>query len=347
MKIRVNMSERDPTGTALETTRYLAQMRKRFAELAALIRSMIVDQDVFGIAELSTNSELSFRVHRDSAADRARKGRYRLRNRRAWALDRNPEKVRLFMAWLAEMEALGILEIIDNGGEAVAGSSLWSSIFVDTAYRKALREGARDALSSLPADKAARLRAAGWSGSADWAREALLGPVHADRLGLLYTRSFEDLEGITRDMDEKISRTLTIGLANGQNPLDLADDLVDAVTGRGPAQGIAREGMSAIARAELLARTEMIFANQSGSVNLTLEAGRLLGEEVFVEWVTALDTRVRDTHRDRHGQVFTASGVQALLGEPNCRCAVVSKFQSARGFSPDRDVADADDFLPV
>ncbi|MDA7999854.1 MAG: phage head morphogenesis protein [Alphaproteobacteria bacterium] len=55
----------------------------------------------------------------------------------------------------------------------------------------------------------------------------------------------------------------------------------------------------------------------------TRRLGDLLGEAVMVRWKTTFDGRARDTHIARHNKIYTIDQASALIGEPNCRCAVV------------------------
>jgi hypothetical protein len=57
----------------------------------------------------------------------------------------------------------------------------------------------------------------------------------------------------------------------------------------------------------------------------------VIGEEVFVQWQTAEDERVRDSHAARNGNVYTKEEYLTLIGEPNCRCVGLPYVMSVDG----------------
>jgi hypothetical protein len=59
------------------------------------------------------------------------------------------------------------------------------------------------------------MRKAGAQVQPGFVNAAFFRPVHADRVGLIYTRAFTDLKGITDAMDASNSRVLTQGIAEG------------------------------------------------------------------------------------------------------------------------------------
>lgn len=62
---------------------------------------------------------------------------------------------------------------------------------------------------------------------------SMMAPFHIDRLGLLFTRVFSDLKGITSAMDAQISRILAQGIVDGDGPALLARKLVSTINGTG------------------------------------------------------------------------------------------------------------------
>lgn len=122
---------------------------------------------------------------------------------------------------------------------------------------------------------------------------------------------------------DQLKASLAAGVAAGESIDDLADR-VESVMG-------ARINSSA----ETIARTEVIGASNGG----TLEAWRQSEVVEGKQWLSALDDRVRDTHRDAHGQtvgldedfeVGDATGPgPGLMGaaeeDVNCRCTVTAK----------------------
>jgi SPP1 gp7 family putative phage head morphogenesis protein len=66
--------------------------------------------------------------------------------------------------------------------------------------------------------------------------------------------------------------------------------------------------------AEMVARTETAKIQDIANTRRLEEQG-----VDKVQWITAEDERVRDSHAERHMQVFDIRSSPSL-GEPNCRC---------------------------
>ena len=69
--------------------------------------------------------------------------------------------------------------------------------------------------------------------------------------------------------------------------------------------------------AEMVARTETAKIQDIASTRRMEEQG-----VDKVQWITAEDERVRDSHAERHMQIFGIRDAPSL-GEPNCRCVKV------------------------
>lgn len=144
-------------------------------------------------------------------------------------------------------------------------------------------------------------------------------PFHANRVALIYTRAFNELKGITAAMDQQISRVLAQGLVEGIGVGEMARRINNRVDKVG------------ISRARTLARTEIVRTFNEAAIAENTAASAVVGEPVLNEWVTALDERVRSSHRPRHGKVFTEEQALFLIGEPNCRCTLVPYIESVSG----------------
>src|SRR4030067_1119000 len=95
--------------------------------------------------------------------------------------------------------------------------SFWMNIYILSAYQRGVLRAA------------AELKKRGIPYLFLSLEEIFMSPFHADAVALLYTRSFNELKGITDEMDKQISRVLAEGLANGENPRKIAYDIVDRV----------------------------------------------------------------------------------------------------------------------
>jgi SPP1 gp7 family putative phage head morphogenesis protein len=148
-------------------------------------------------------------------------------------------------------------------------------------------------------------------------------PFHIDRLGLLYTRTYNELKGITDAMDQQLSRVLAQGIADGDGPRLIARKMVGVITGRGEELGL-RDSLGrwipAKRRAEILARTEIIRAHHVATIQEYRNWG-VVGVHVKAEWATAGDDRVCSECASLEGKIFTLDEIEPMLPlHPQCRC---------------------------
>lgn len=209
------------------------------------------------------------------------------------------EKVAAFMEWLADAEQNGILEVTQGQSITKSSSSSWQNLYVKSAYQK----GLQDAVNNL--------RKSGATVSQSYIEGAFFRPIHAEKIGLAFTRNFTELKGITQAMDQQISRVLAQGLSEGRNPLEIARLINDRVDSIG------------ITRARTLARTEVSRAHTMASVATYREAG-IDGVEVSAAYTTAGDSRVSEICKSLEGKIFTLDQIETLIpAHPNCRCAAL------------------------
>jgi SPP1 gp7 family putative phage head morphogenesis protein len=232
---------------------------------------------------------------------------------KAFKFSRSPDKAKGFMDWLADMNDKHVLETsYSKTGRKVTGDSEWQKVYVDSAYKNGLRK-ASSAVAIASQDKVDRLgRKRGFIPPGDRAVDsAFLAPVHADAMGLIYTRTFQDLKNVTEAMDTGISRSLSMGLANGWGPREIAREMLDEVDDIG------------ITRARMIARTETVWAHNEAALNVYEEAG-LEGVTVEVEWSTAFHNVCPDC-ADLQGRVFTLDEAREIHPplHPNCRCSLI------------------------
>ena len=219
----------------------------------------------------------------------------------------NPQKVAGFMQWLEDQVSLGILGVRPGTSVRTVGASAWTSTYIESAYQKGL------------ARSASQMRAGGVKIGDRWIESALRRPIHADRVGLLYTRAFTELSGITQEMDRQLSRVLAQGAADGLAPAQIARNLNDRIDKIG------------LTRARTLARTEIIAAHAEATLNGFTEAG-IEGVEVEAEWITAGDDVVCPECQALEGKVFDLDEARGMLPvHPNCRCAWLPKVIGGSG----------------
>ena len=234
-----------------------------------------------------------------------------------FAFPRSADKVEAFMLWLNEQNQEFILSEGTRGirtttrlGRAGAAESAWTSTYIESAYQRGIKRGR------------AELRKAGVEvpdfGDAlgrDAVAVAFNQPFHADRVGLLYTRTFNDLKGVTAAMDTQISRVLSQGLADGRNPRELGQMLNKVITGSGADLGVSDtlgRWIPARRRGQLIARTEVVRAHHVATIQEYRNAG-IEGVRIKAEWVTAGDNRVCAECQDLEGEIFPLDIIEGMI----------------------------------
>lgn len=176
------------------------------------------------------------------------------------------DKQDAFMRWLRQQEDQELLTVIDrNNNQYVRHSYSRGLDFANRELRKADIE--------IPP---------GMDNPFDL-------PHNQDTLQQLYTRNFEELEGITATMNQQISRELTDGFTAGLNPREIARNVTDRVDKIGKH------------RATVMARTEVIRAHSEATLNRYEQMG-VGGVTVRAEFQTAGDQRVCPVCGDLEGR---------------------------------------------
>jgi len=214
----------DRTRSTVLRRQYASDCYKRFRKLKGLIRSTIQKYDAFNIKQ-------------------------NVEPRRNFPFTTDRAKVDAFMDWLNQAEDDGILEIRQYVNGRVSSRNAWQNTYVRRAYEKGIKNANRE------------LSAAGQAVPEETMAQVFNKPIHADALGMLFTRNFNELQGITDTMDQQISRKLAEGFSQGYNPRKIAGNINDRVDKIG------------ITRARTLARTEVIRAHTDATVNRYKEYG--------------------------------------------------------------------------
>jgi SPP1 gp7 family putative phage head morphogenesis protein len=291
---------RDPTGTSGITKKFEVDVVRRFRKLAALITQSIVTNNALGLGkpilgDINKPTGALVQITRDAALDPGR-----------FEFSRSSEKVSGFMGWLREQEKEGILGVMQGTPIEAAAETAWTNVYIASAYRKGVR------------DAGDKLRRDGAKVAPSWTQNAFTRPLHADRSGLAFSRTFSQLEGITDAMDQQISRILAQGLAEGRHPFVLARQINEQVKRIG------------IVRARMLARTEVINAHAEATLNSYQEAG-IQGVEVESELLITAGA-CEECEGIAAGGPYTIDEARGLIpAHPNCRCAWTPKVINGTG----------------
>ncbi len=301
IKIHAHTRENyDPTRTTTLRNTFARQMKKRFRALRGIIRKAIVDNDVFGLKQPTVMQDMN------------------LPPNRAFAFTRTADKVQGFMDWLNEQVDRGILETFQHPQLGRGIEEAWTNVYIKSAYQQGVLRSRQEMINAgydvSPIEEGVSFTA------------LLNQEMHADRLGVLYTRAFEELKGISSQMSTQISRVLTQGLAEGRNPREIANILTKTISGPVGDLGITDtlgRFIPAERRAVILARTEIIRAHHLGNIT-EMKNWQVVGVKVKAEWQTAGDSRVCSDCASLQGSVYTLDEIENKIPlHPQCRCVAL------------------------
>ncbi len=233
-----------------------------------------------------------------------------------WRFLSNPEKVAAFRQWLdtqIQVDIIGINSVteIDN--------AYWTK-YVEEGYRKGAGRAFDDVRKPALASGSEQLSF--FEGTKqEFLRQSFGRPETIEKVKLLAGRVFTDLTGVTDVMAAQMTRVLTDGLVQGQNPREIARALNQRVDAIGKA------------RSTVIARTEIIRAHAEGQLDALEQLG-VAEVGVMVEWSTAGDDRVCPRCEPMDGVVLKIREARGLIPlHPQCRCAHIpaNVGESTRG----------------
>jgi hypothetical protein len=297
--------------------RFVADVNRRFAALKRDIRLSIVDEDCFGIQPqvmriYTLESTIIRRTLRVASPT----------PRKAFEFVRTPQKVSRFMTWLEEQEALGVLERVHRPGTLTVESA-WTDTYIDSAYQRGIRQG-RAELRKIGVSIPTLEEVPGGVG-------ALMNqPLHADRVGIIFSRTYEDLKSVTNVMNAQsrrmIERGLTSGLARGiaegKNPRRIARELYADVANRVNKIGITRTRM--------IARTEVLNAHNEALDAEYQRAEREIGLPILVDVSLGANPCDICVGLYEDGPYPLAEARGQLPAHPNCVCVHIPRIDRSK-----------------
>jgi SPP1 gp7 family putative phage head morphogenesis protein len=129
------------------------------------------------------------------------------------------------------------------------------------------------------------------------------GPVDWRALDVLRARNASAMTRLAGDLNAGIIDGLTEGLLNGEGIPKLAARVQDACRAIGKT------------RAETIARTETMYAVNTGTITRYTQAGI-----EKVRYLAGLDERVCEECESKHGEVYEIADAPMLPLHPRCRC---------------------------
>lgn len=213
-----------------------------------------------------------------------------------WQYQTSLQKLQAFRLWLQ-----------DQMKAVITSEDLWWQSYIEDGYRKGAKRAFDDVTKSLPdLDKPIGPWYQGTK--MDFLSGSFGRVVPVEKVKLLASRVFSDLDGITDFMETRIVRALTDGLTQGQHPQQIAGEMSKTVS-------------IGLGRAKTIAQTEIIRAHAEGQ----LDALEKLGVDqvgVTVEWSTAGDNRVCKLCQPLNNIVLTTKEARGIIPRhPRCRCS--------------------------
>lgn len=286
-----NTRNYDPTHTTVLRNTFANDVKKRFTKLNTQIKDAIITGNMLNGIPTAVQVGAAPRYTYPHSS---------------WSLS-------AFNKWVQEQVDKGIFDVYTLQGLSQETDAEWADQYIMSAYKKGVRRAYTEA---RPADLDI-------TRGLDYLVEASLTlPVHAEKVRLLFSRTFTDLKGITDDMSSKISRILAEGMAKGVSPREMVDTIAQVLIGKpgDSAQKLVGRFIDARRRAEILARTEVIRAHHMGMIQQYRE-WEVVDLYVKAEWTTAGDSRVCPECKKLEGVIFTLDEVEDLIPlHPQCRC---------------------------
>lgn len=324
-----NPLKADPTRTITLRRRFERALTRRFLELKTKLIGLVAREDAFALSpknklpDLATPlptrfTENEYGSERGQAASVHSSGDVdnssvepipmdgRLAANTRFRFHTDAEKVTLFQQWLAAQAQNGILQVTQSNPQ----DAYWAA-YIEDAFKKGAGRAFDDTKAAARAIAWTPEEGAFYQGTkSQFLQSAFAHPVAIDKVKLLASRTFTDLQGVTDTMAVKMSRVLTDGLAQGQSP-------------RVVARTLAKEVDVGITRARTIARTETIRAHAQGQL-VALEQLGVKEIGVMVEWSSVDDDRRCPLCEALEGVVLKIKEANTLIPRhPNCRCAFI------------------------
>jgi SPP1 gp7 family putative phage head morphogenesis protein len=298
------MGSFDPTRTLTLRNAFAKEMARRFRQLRGIINIALIEDDVLGLI----NEVGGFRILAELTSP----------GRRAFDFPRSGDKVAAFTQWLEKQQQAGLLEVTQGVQLGTAIEQAWTNKYINEGYKRGIQRARQQLVKG--GHPVPPLSESGGIGV------AFNQPFHLDRVGLLHTRVFNQLKGITSQMDTQVSSVLSQAMVEGKNPREIARLLNKTISGTGGTLELTDtlgRFIPAERRAKMLARTEVIRAHAQAQLQ-EFRNWRVAGVSVKAEFVTAGDERVCVICEGLEGQIFTLEAAEGLIPRHvQCRCTYI------------------------
>lgn len=236
-----SFSNWDQTRTITLRNAFARDLTRRFKNLIIAIRQAVVNEDVFGLSPLTL-------------------AKIQTPGRKAFAYPSVKDQITAFMGWVDKQIENRILETRAGAELSRAVEVVWTSYYVRLAYEQGIRRARQELIKSNRSIPSLE-NSGGISG-------VINNPMNLNKLGLLYSRTFSELKGVTSAMSQQINRVLSQAMTEGKNAKQIARLLVHTIGGPSlELTSILGRFVPVMRRAQMIARTELVRAFHIALIN--------------------------------------------------------------------------------
>lgn len=303
----------DPANQKSNLRRAQIELKKRFERINKAVKKLVSEQkDIQYVAAVNSNKlsfwqPLEFYTNKKGELD-TRKSNEVIANKTFYSYDISTERYESINSFIERLLYGELLESI-NGRKP---QNWFYQSYLSSAYNDAIRDTIQSSKNMadpnvIGNEISMMIRQL----DAD-----AFNPQQVQSLGLVYSRVFNEMKGLTDSMKVDLSETLTRGMASGLGIREITQDIAKRV-------GV---GFS---RAQRISRTEILGAYRTAQRAKTKQINDdIYADSPFVQkqlWFSALAMTSRSWHVSRHSEVYTLQEVEKFYSENgnsiNCLCS--------------------------
>lgn len=303
----------DPANQKGNLKRAQVELKKRFERINKAVKSLVADQKyIQSVSAVNSNRmtfwrPLEFFTNSKGELD-TRKSNVAIANKTFYSYDVSTERYDSINAFIERLLYNELLESITGQRP----SNWFYQSYLSSAYNDAIRDTIQST-KNMADPKVVGDEIAMMVRQLD---ADAFNPQQVQSLGLVYSRVFNEMKGLTDSMKVDLSETLTRGMASGLGIRQITQDVAKRV-------GV---GFS---RAQRISRTEILGAYRTAQRAKTKEINKdIYGNSPFVQkqlWFSALAATSRPNHVAKHSEIYTLQEVEAFYAQSgfgvNCLCS--------------------------
>lgn len=244
----------DPSRTATLRRMFTADLKRRMKSLREEIKVLVVEKDSFGL------------IHNPLFSNR--KSWNGLIGNEVWRFLSDKQKLDKFREWLASESSQSLIAVTSETVE----SGYWNQ-YVNEAYLKGVNRSFSDVKKLGLVSDEAELAFLGGSRQ-QFIRQLLANPLVVERIRLLTTRVFNELNGLSDNVVKALTRNLADGLTTNLTSVQINGIMRLSLEKLGNTSGL------------MIPRTEIVRIHAEGQLDALEQLG-VKNVGVNVEWTTA------------------------------------------------------------